>query len=96
MSLMRSEPCVCGGLITVPDMAPSPAPYVEAHNFLPGHQAWRARKEGWHYTRNDRYDDPRRERPTASQAGASGATGSVRVSAPAPAGASVAAVRGAS
>lgn len=63
---MRVEPCLCGGLISVPTEAASPAPYVEGHNFLPGHQAWRARKEGWHQTEVEtRYDDPRRERPTA-------------------------------
>ncbi len=63
---MRTEACVCGGIIAVPNEAPSPAPYVEAHGFLPGHQAWRAIKEGWHFIAvSERYDDPRRERPTA-------------------------------
>lgn len=63
---MRVEPCVCGGIVAVPNEAPSPAPYVEAHGLLPGHQAWRARNEGWHQIHTEtRYDDPRRERPTA-------------------------------
>lgn len=64
---MRIEACLCGGLIVVPLEAVSPAPYVEAHNFLPGHQAWRAVSEGWHFIANHRFDDPRRERPTAAR-----------------------------
>jgi hypothetical protein len=82
---MRTELCICGGLIVAPSLAES-APYVEAHGFLPGHQAWRARKEGWHVA-------PRRERPT-DPLPVSRVTGSVRALAPAPVVASAAAVEG--
>jgi hypothetical protein len=70
---VRTELCVCGGLIVAPSLAEA-APYVEAHGFLPGHQAWRAKKEGWHVL-------PQRERSTDPQP-VSRATGSVSALAP--------------
>lgn len=39
---MRTENCVCGGTITVPE-SHLPAPYVEGHNSTPSHFAWRVR-----------------------------------------------------
>jgi len=49
---MRTEPCVCGGTITAPDLSVA-APYIEGHNATPEHYAWRLR------------NGISRERPTA-------------------------------
>lgn len=73
---MRTEQCVCGGIITAPSLALA-GPYVEAHGRTPFHQVWRQRQgideNGWLgrflveliNIRPAPYDDPRRERPTA-------------------------------
>lgn len=75
---MRTEPCLCGGLITAPSLKVS-QPYVEAHNSTIAHLLWRALTFGWVTPRPDfdpalererlmnhppAYLDPRR-RPTA-------------------------------